>query len=132
MPGKCYLQKGLNTSIQTVSINIVDPQAQQAYKCDGNVDSADPQCLSGSVKEIHCILDCSSKNESECSGLLPPREEEFLSSTFLLFLLLQLIVTLSVSTVMPLVDAITLESVNKDQNKYGLQRVRKNAREMFA
>jgi len=105
------------------------------YDCD-DADAADADadtnrtteiadCSADAIKEILCQVDCTGKDESECSDLIgsPPPEESLFTKTFISLFILQLVATLSVATLMPLVDAITLESVNKDQVKYGLQRV---------
>jgi hypothetical protein len=81
-------------------------------------------------KNFGCRLSCL-KNQGICMKVLqknvtgPDRGQspDFWGLTFLLFFTLQFVSTVSVATLMPLVDAISLDMVAKDQTKYGYQRV---------
>ena len=124
-PTRCHVVSTANAS-WTYSLALTSLGARRHYGCPGDKNAEETEwCAGESVKEIHCQLDCADRTELECAAELgsPLPEENYFSTPFLLFFVVHLASTLAVSTVMPLVDAITLELVEKDQTKYGLQRV---------
>ena len=116
--------RNISVHALSFSLDINSNYAKPVFGCD-NVVLNQSGCSADAIKEIQCSVDCTDKNELECSNLIgsPPPEDSLYTVTFISLFILQLVATLSVATLMPLVDAITLESVEKDQVKYGLQRV---------
>ena len=120
-----HLQLQGNSSVPSVAYSLTGDSGE-SFICDTSpANSSDRPHCQDAVEEIHCQLDCVNKTSEQCAqNLMPVPLDNFFSTTFIVFFILQLASNLGNSTAMPLVDAITLELVEKDHDKYCKQRVR--------
>jgi predicted MFS family arabinose efflux permease len=121
IPKSCSVALPPNQTFISYSLRSTD-SVEQSYSCDR--ESQLEPCDASTVKTLECVVDCS--NLTHCVDFFVANQRAqagIFSATFVLIFILEFISNICTATTMPIVEAITLETVEKDETKYGHQRV---------